>query len=93
MLTPKVPTQVGSDATVIKLAAFKSISFFLSQTSAGFKSERIGDYSYTRETAAPADNINSGGLPSEAQALLKPFQRPVFRTAMLPTDRRFRRFR
>lgn len=23
MLTPKVPTQVGSDATVIKLAAFK----------------------------------------------------------------------
>ena len=75
----------------IKLAALRIFAFYLRQRTTGMKSERIGDYSYTRDDSV--QDANSSGIPAEAKALLRRYQRIFMRRATLPTDLELRRLR
>lgn len=67
----------------VQMAAFEAVSFFRSKSSAGLKSERLGDYSYTTDT--PSDAAASGiQLPATSRGALRRWVRPRIRFAGRP---------
>lgn len=82
---------VGDIPDDVQLAALRTISFYLqSRSTAGMKSERIGDYQYTRDGLDDKDN---SGLPSEVKAMLRKYQRQFMRRSTFVTDSELRRLR
>lgn len=64
--------KAGSIPSDIQLAAFHTLEFHLNQTASGLKSEKMGDYTYTKFDPSQIEN---GGIPPAAAGLLKKHKR------------------